>query len=184
MAASLSRSSVLGENVAAGVEPKGTEAIAPGLGIDDVRKDARPAELVETERVVGAQVRDAFFGALAVRHLRGTNEVEVRVKLPAEERDIIAYTQQLVQKNRIDQAAFDALKQKHDVQWLVELTVAAAPAEESEAEMLAERALGPLVGAGRAVACRFGATLGGRGVGCLCLGIVHDTQRIRYAGYR
>ena len=43
----------------------------------------------------------------------------------SEERDIIAYTQQLVQKNRIDQATFDALKQKHDVQWLVELTVAA-----------------------------------------------------------
>ena len=46
-------------------------------------------------------------------------------KLPAEERDIVAYAQQLVQKNRIDQAAFDALKQKHDTQWLVELTVAA-----------------------------------------------------------
>lgn len=39
-----------------------------------------------TSADVGAQVRDAFFGALAVRHLRGTNEVEVRVKLPAEER--------------------------------------------------------------------------------------------------
>ena len=45
-------------------------------------------------------------------------------RLPAEERDIVAYAQQLVQKNRIDQAAFDALKQRHDVQWLVELTVA------------------------------------------------------------
>ena len=31
-------------------------------------------------------------------------------KLPAEERDIVAYAQQLVQKNRIDQATFDALK--------------------------------------------------------------------------
>ena len=28
---------------------------------------------------VGRQVRDAFFGALAMRQLRGTNEVEVRV---------------------------------------------------------------------------------------------------------
>ena len=45
-------------------------------------------------------------------------------KLPAEERDIVTYAQQLAQKNRIDQAAFDALKQRHDVQWLVELTVA------------------------------------------------------------
>lgn len=35
---------------------------------------------------VGRQVRDAFFGALAMRTLRGTNEVEIRVKLPREER--------------------------------------------------------------------------------------------------
>ena len=30
-------------------------------------------------------------------------------KLPAAERDIVAYAQQLVEKNRIDQATFDAL---------------------------------------------------------------------------
>ena len=35
---------------------------------------------------VGQQVRNAFFGALAIRQLRGNNEVEVRVKLPYEER--------------------------------------------------------------------------------------------------
>ncbi len=35
---------------------------------------------------VGQQVRNAFFGALAIRQLRGNNEVEVRVKLPHEER--------------------------------------------------------------------------------------------------
>lgn len=35
---------------------------------------------------VGQQVRDAFFGALAMRQLRGINEIEVRVKLPQEER--------------------------------------------------------------------------------------------------
>jgi multidrug efflux pump subunit AcrB len=35
---------------------------------------------------VGQQVRDAFFGALAMRQLRGINEIEVRVKLPLEER--------------------------------------------------------------------------------------------------
>lgn len=45
-------------------------------------------------------------------------------QLPAAERDIVAYAQQLVQTNRIDQAAFEALKSKHDVQWLLELTVA------------------------------------------------------------
>ena len=46
-------------------------------------------------------------------------------QLPAEERDIVTCAQQLVRKNRIDQAAFDALKNRHDVQWLVELTAAA-----------------------------------------------------------
>ncbi len=35
---------------------------------------------------LGRQLRDAFHGALALRHLRGTNEVEVRVRLPKEER--------------------------------------------------------------------------------------------------
>jgi len=35
---------------------------------------------------VGQQVRDAFFGALAIRQIRGTDEIEVRVKLPKEER--------------------------------------------------------------------------------------------------
>ncbi|MBC6998137.1 efflux RND transporter permease subunit [Cytophaga sp. FL35] len=39
-----------------------------------------------TSDEVGRQVRDAFFGALAMRQLRGMNEIEVRVKLPQEER--------------------------------------------------------------------------------------------------
>lgn len=39
-----------------------------------------------TSDEVGRQVRDAFFGALALRQLRGNNEIEVRVKLPYEER--------------------------------------------------------------------------------------------------
>ena len=40
-----------------------------------------------TAAEVGQQVRDAFFGALAVRQLRGTNEVEVRIKLPEAQRE-------------------------------------------------------------------------------------------------
>ena len=39
-----------------------------------------------TPTEVGQQVRNAFYGALAIRQLRGNNEVEVRVKLPREER--------------------------------------------------------------------------------------------------
>ncbi|MBU2986580.1 efflux RND transporter permease subunit [Saccharophagus degradans] len=39
-----------------------------------------------TPQDLGRQVRDAFYGAVAMRQLRGTNEIEVRVKLPLEER--------------------------------------------------------------------------------------------------
>lgn len=40
-----------------------------------------------TPEYIGRQVRDAFYGAVALRQLRGTNEVEVRVKLPKSERE-------------------------------------------------------------------------------------------------
>ena len=46
-------------------------------------------------------------------------------KLPTEEREIVAYTRQLMRNNRVDQAAFDALNKRYGVQWLVELTAAA-----------------------------------------------------------
>jgi len=49
-----------------------------------------------TSMDVGRQVRDAFFGALALRHLRGTNEVEVRVKLPESEREDLRYLENFV----------------------------------------------------------------------------------------
>ncbi|MHA6281309.1 efflux RND transporter permease subunit [Salinimicrobium sp. CAU 1759] len=39
-----------------------------------------------TSNEVGRQVRDAFYGALAMRQMRSINEIEVRVKLPLEER--------------------------------------------------------------------------------------------------
>jgi len=42
-----------------------------------------------------------------------------------EERDIVTYVRQLMRTNRVDQAAFDALKKRHDEQWMVELTAAA-----------------------------------------------------------
>ena len=40
-----------------------------------------------TSAEVGQQVRDAFYGALALRQLRGTNEIEIRVKLPEAQRE-------------------------------------------------------------------------------------------------
>lgn len=45
---------------------------------------------------VGNQLRDAFYGALAMRQLRGTNEIEVRVKLPRPERQDIYHLEDLV----------------------------------------------------------------------------------------
>ncbi|WP_309385877.1 efflux RND transporter permease subunit [Cerasicoccus frondis] len=49
-----------------------------------------------TSEDVGRQVRDAFYGALAKRQLRGTNEIEVRVKLPLHERKDLHNLEDLV----------------------------------------------------------------------------------------
>ena len=46
-------------------------------------------------------------------------------KLPAEEMEIVTYVRQLMRTNRIDQTAFDSLKNRYGTQWLVELTAAA-----------------------------------------------------------
>jgi len=46
-------------------------------------------------------------------------------RLPAEEREIVTYTRQLMRTNRVDQAVFDALEKRRGAQWLVELTAAA-----------------------------------------------------------
>ncbi len=45
---------------------------------------------------VGQQLRDAFYGALAMRQLRGTNEIEIRVKLPKEQRVDIHHLEDFV----------------------------------------------------------------------------------------
>lgn len=45
--------------------------------------------------------------------------------LPPDERDVITFTRQLVRTNRADQTVQDRLKERHGVQWLVELTAAA-----------------------------------------------------------
>ena len=45
--------------------------------------------------------------------------------LPVEEREIVAYTRQLMRTNRVDQAAFDALQKRYGAQWVLELTAAA-----------------------------------------------------------
>ena len=49
----------------------------------------------------------------------------IRRGLPADERDIVVYTRQLMRTNRVEQAVFDALLQRHGAQWLVEMTAMA-----------------------------------------------------------
>jgi 4-carboxymuconolactone decarboxylase len=47
-------------------------------------------------------------------------------KLTAEEREIITYAEQLFRKNKVEQAAFDALLKRHGAPWLLELTAGAS----------------------------------------------------------
>ncbi len=49
-----------------------------------------------TDRELGQQLRGAFFGSLALRLLRGTNEIEVRVKLPEDQREDIHNLEDLI----------------------------------------------------------------------------------------
>jgi hypothetical protein len=58
----------------------------------------------------------------AIDVLRAKGDV---AKLAPDEREIVAYTRQLIRTNRVDQAAFDTLQKKYGTQWLVELTAAA-----------------------------------------------------------
>jgi 4-carboxymuconolactone decarboxylase len=93
-------------------------------------KDRSLAILVAVREREGANVWSA---QVAAARRAGVREEAIDVirqqgdpaSLTPDERDIVIYTRQLVQQNRIDQAAFDALQSRHDVQWLVELTVAA-----------------------------------------------------------
>ena len=59
-----------------------------------LRPEGRNLGLTAVE--VGRQLRDAFYGALAMRQLRGTNEIEMRVKLPMAERKDIRHLEEFV----------------------------------------------------------------------------------------
>ena len=60
----------------------------------ELRPEGRALGLTPTD--VGEQLRGAFFGSLALRLLRGTNEIEVRVKLPEDEREDVYNLEDLV----------------------------------------------------------------------------------------
>lgn len=59
-----------------------------------LRPEGRALGLTSTE--VGGQVRDAFYGSVALRQLRGINENEIRVRLPEEERQNLHYLEDFV----------------------------------------------------------------------------------------
>ncbi|MEQ9407959.1 MAG: efflux RND transporter permease subunit [Fuerstiella sp.] len=59
-----------------------------------LRPEGRALGLTDEE--LGEQLRGAFFGSLALRLLRGTNEIEVRVKLPADQREDMHHLEDLV----------------------------------------------------------------------------------------
>ncbi|MEO1617529.1 MAG: efflux RND transporter permease subunit [Planctomycetota bacterium] len=62
----------------------------------DVRLRPEGRALGLTEEELGSQLRGAFFGSLALRLLRGTNEIEVRVKLPEDQREDIFNLEDLI----------------------------------------------------------------------------------------
>lgn len=62
----------------------------------DFRLKPKGRSLGLTEEELGNQLRGAFFGSLALRLLRGTNEIEVRVKLPEHQREDIHNLEDLV----------------------------------------------------------------------------------------
>ena len=67
---------------------------------------------VETARRAGMREE-------AIDAMRSGGDVS---NLEPDERDIVSYTRQLLRTNRVQQALFDALVQRHGVRWLVELT--------------------------------------------------------------
>ena len=64
-----------------------SDSYRPGKAQIDLVLTPQGRALGLDPRAVGQQVRAAFFGAVAMRQLRGTDEVEVRVELPADERE-------------------------------------------------------------------------------------------------
>ena len=93
-------------------------------------KDKSLAILVATRQREGGYV---WAAQVAAARRAGVREEAIELirqkgdpaKLLPEERAIVAYVRELVETNRISQATFDALKQNHDVPWMVELTAAA-----------------------------------------------------------
>jgi alkylhydroperoxidase family enzyme len=74
--------------------------------------------------VWAAQVNAARRGGVGEEAIDVIRARQDPARLSVEEREIVTYAEQLIRNNCVDQAAFEALKNRHGVQWLVELTAA------------------------------------------------------------
>ena len=72
------------------------DGFQPGKPQFDLRMKSEGKALGLTAMEVGRQVRDAFYGARAIRQLRGRNEVDVRVKLPESQRNSEYYFEEFM----------------------------------------------------------------------------------------
>ncbi|MBI1735762.1 MAG: carboxymuconolactone decarboxylase family protein [Candidatus Rokubacteria bacterium] len=80
----------------------------------------------EAAYVWNAQVGAARRAGVPEETIDAIRAKDDRAPLPVEEREILTYTRQLMRANRVEQASFDALKNRHGVPWLLELTAAAS----------------------------------------------------------
>jgi 4-carboxymuconolactone decarboxylase len=89
--------------------------------------------LKELAIITGVRERDALYvwaaqvdagrrGGLSEEAIAVVKERRDPSSLPVEQAEIVNYVRQLFQKNRVDQATFDALKNRHGIPWLVEMT--------------------------------------------------------------
>jgi multidrug efflux pump subunit AcrB len=72
------------------------DSYTPGKPQFDLSLTADGRALGLTGAQVGGQLRDAFFGATALRQLRGLNENEIRVRLPENERQQLSFLEDFV----------------------------------------------------------------------------------------
>lgn len=72
--------------------------------------------------VWGAQVHAANRNGVPVAVIELIRQRADPSRYPAGDREIVAYVEQLMRTNRVEQSVFDALKTGHSVQWLIELT--------------------------------------------------------------
>ncbi len=75
--------------------------------------------------VWSAQVANARRGGLSEETIEVVKNRKDPSGLPQEDKAIVTYVQQLFRKNRVDQAVFDELNDRHGTQWLVEMTIVA-----------------------------------------------------------